>query len=240
MILLNLGCGTKTSPEVINMDWSIYLRIKQNGLLMALASLFIRGHRLQRLQELPANIKVHNLAKGIPYADNSVDAVYHSHFLEHLDRSLVDGFLQEVRRVLKPGGVHRIVVPDMVLLCQSYLEHANHCEKDPSKIPNHEEYIEEIIEQMVRRESYGSSRQSPLRRWIENRLLGDARKRGETHQWMYDRFNLGLLLEKNGYKSVKQCRFDQSSIPHWYDIGLDNGTHGDPYKPGSLYLEALK
>lgn len=37
MQILNLGCGTKVSddPAVVNIDWSIMLRIKRNPLLRA-------------------------------------------------------------------------------------------------------------------------------------------------------------------------------------------------------------
>jgi len=104
--LLNLGCGTKVSghPDVVNIDWSIYLRLKRNPVLRRLTPMVVKGERLRRFASLPDNILVHNLANGIPFPDESVDAVYHSHLLEHLDREVAGRFLREVRRVLKPGG----------------------------------------------------------------------------------------------------------------------------------------
>ena len=47
MIILNLGCGTKTSkkPGVVNVDWSIYLRLKQMKVLTPIIPLFVRGER---------------------------------------------------------------------------------------------------------------------------------------------------------------------------------------------------
>ena len=63
----------------------------------------------------------HDLRRGIPFPDGSVDAVYHSHVLEHIDRSAVPGCLAEIRRVLRIGGVHRIVVPDLELVVRNYL-----------------------------------------------------------------------------------------------------------------------
>ncbi len=47
---------------------------------------------------------------AMPYPDNTFDAVILSEILEHLDRD-VDG-LKEVYRVLKPGGVVAITVPN--------------------------------------------------------------------------------------------------------------------------------
>ena len=73
------------------------------------------------LVDHPGVIK-HDLTKPLPYADNSVDFAFSEHFLEHITRPQGLKFLLEVKRVLKPGGVFRIVVPDLKLLCQNYVK----------------------------------------------------------------------------------------------------------------------
>lgn len=186
---------------------------------------------------MPANILVHNLAKGIPFETESIDAVYHSHMLEHLDRDVAPGFLLEVKRVLKPGGIQRIVVPDLQLLCRRYLSHLESCDRDSQEIPKHDGYVSAIIEQCVRKEGTGSTLQPPLRRMVENAMRGDARRRGETHQWMYDRVNLSAVLTELGYKNPRQQDYRTSLITNWNDIGLDLDAQGNEYKPGSLYME---
>jgi hypothetical protein len=128
----------------------------------------------------------------------------------------------------------------MERLCADYLAHLRMCDSDREAIPRHDQYIAEIIEQMVRREPFGTSQQSPLRRAVERMLLGDARKRGETHQWMYDRISLPNLLEEAGYRDVTVERYDTSRIPDWNRHGLDRKAEGGEYKPGSLYVEAAK
>lgn len=67
-------------------------------------------------------VVVHDLKKGIPAPAASVDAVYHSHVLEHIDRDAVPGFFADIARVLRPGGVHRIVVPDLERYAHEYLD----------------------------------------------------------------------------------------------------------------------
>jgi len=242
MKVLNVGCGTKTSdhPSVINIDWSIYLRLKKIKLVTIFAPYFLSGERLERFNNLRENIKVSDLSKGIPYPDQSVDVVYHSHLLEHLDRGVAEEFLLEVKRVLKPGGVHRIVVPDLEFLCKEYLEHLNLCESDEAEALRHDDYIDGLLEQSVRRESSGSSKQARARRFIENFLLGDARKRGETHQWMYDRVSLASKLVLAGYQNVTVQSFDESYIQDWSVYGLDLNSKGEQYVPNSLYVEAIK
>lgn len=54
---------------------------------------------------------------------DTVDLIYTCHVLEHFRRKDVGRVLKEWLRVLKPGGVMRISVPDFARLCEVYLEH---------------------------------------------------------------------------------------------------------------------
>lgn len=60
----------------------------------------------------PLDIKDGVDAGKLPYANESVDEVYASHVLEHIPHARTALVLQEWRRVLKPGGVLRVAVPD--------------------------------------------------------------------------------------------------------------------------------
>jgi SAM-dependent methyltransferase len=242
MQVLNLGCGTKVSnePSVVNIDWSIMLRIKRNPLLRAAVPILLKGDRLKQFQMLGNNILVHDLSKGIPFADGSVEAVYHSHTLEHLDRDVVPGVFAEIRRVLKVGGIQRIVVPDLELLGRAYVASLDACASGSGDIREHDVRVASILEQCVRKEASGTSQQPPLRRRLENFLLGDARARGHTHQWMWDRFNLKAALEAAGFGGVTVQSHQTSGIPDWHRYGLDLDARGGEYKAGSLYVEARK
>jgi hypothetical protein len=77
----------------------------------------------------------HDLSKGIPFESDSVDAVCHSHVLEHLDRPVAGAFLKETLRVLKPGGIYRIVVPDFEFLCREDVMHFDRRQCEPWKLP---------------------------------------------------------------------------------------------------------
>jgi SAM-dependent methyltransferase len=240
--VVNLGCGHKVSahPSVLNIDWSIYLRIRESRLLTLLSPLLLSSKQKERFDQLPLNIMAHDLGKGIPLPDNSADVIFHSNMMEHLDRSVAENFLLEALRVLKPGGIHRIVVPDFEKACANYLAHIAACDSNPNECARHEDYIARIIEQSVRREAAGTRLQRPVRRFIENVLLGDARRRGETHQWMYDRISLVELLQRLGYKNVSLKSYDTSDISSWAQYVLDTNADGSEYAPGSLYIEASK
>ncbi|MDS3859436.1 glycosyltransferase [Thermosynechococcaceae cyanobacterium BACA0444] len=94
MNFLNLGCGYNFHPDWINIDF---------------------------ISTGPGVI-AHDLKLGIPFADASFDLVYHSHVLEHFPKALADNFLKECYRVLRPGGVIRVVVPDLEQIARQYLK----------------------------------------------------------------------------------------------------------------------
>lgn len=60
--------------------------------------------------------------KELPYIDNSADLIYASHVLEYFDREEAEIVLKEWMRVLKPGGVLRLAVPDFQAMTKLYLE----------------------------------------------------------------------------------------------------------------------
>lgn len=93
---------------------------------------------------------------------------------------------------------------------------------------------------MVRREGAGTAKQPPWRRRIENLVLGDARRKAETHQWMWDRVTLTAVLEESGFTDIEVLDHRTSRIPEWAEISLDTLTDGSPYKPHSLYVEGVK
>ena len=55
------------------------------------------------------------------FADASIDNVYASHVLEHVNQSEVLPVLRGVQRVLTNGGKFLISVPDLDVLCQLFI-----------------------------------------------------------------------------------------------------------------------
>jgi len=92
--LLNFGCGSMTHPEWTNVDMA---------------------------PTLPWVI-AHDIRRPFPFAVESYDAVYGSHVLEHIDPELVGSILGECFRILKPGGVLRVAVPDLEIIARTYLQ----------------------------------------------------------------------------------------------------------------------
>jgi predicted SAM-dependent methyltransferase len=62
-----------------------------------------------------------DLRAPLPFPDDSVDAIYSQHFLEHLDHAAGLHLLGECARVLKPGGWMRVSTPDLEGHARAYL-----------------------------------------------------------------------------------------------------------------------
>lgn len=52
----------------------------------------------------------------LPYEPNSVNNIYCSHVIEHIEEQFVQRFIKESQRVLQPGGTLRLVCPDAAFL----------------------------------------------------------------------------------------------------------------------------
>lgn len=59
----------------------------------------------------------------LPIPDNSLEAVYSSHFFEHVDDATSRNLFAESYRVLKTDGIFRIVVPNFAIFIQKYKDY---------------------------------------------------------------------------------------------------------------------
>jgi predicted SAM-dependent methyltransferase len=132
----------------------------------------------------PAEIGVRSidLSQPLPFPEASYEVCYMSHVLEHLPRERVPKLLVEVFRALRPGGVLRVVVPDLEMIVRLYLSELDRAAGgDKEASLRHEWMTLELIDQMTRTFSGGfmgrtlSSRPLPHREFIEKRIGWEGR-----------------------------------------------------------------
>lgn len=240
--LANLGCGTTTAEGWTNIDFSWYAWLANHpAVARILHDLSVLSEtRYERLRSMEGVVVHWDLREGIPYADETFDAIYNSHLLEHIPRTEAVPFLRECRRVLKSEGVIRVVVPDLKILVEQYLNTIRGLDEGHVTAASHEAAIEAMFEQMVRTKPAGTKEQSGWVQTLETWFRGDADDVGETHKWMYDRWSLARCLQEAGFESTQATGPSKSDIPHWDDFQLDMTDEGEPRKPESLYIEARK
>ena len=91
---LNWGCGDHPEPGWINSD----------------------------IKELPGIDITCDIRDGLPLEDDSLDYIVSIHALPEVPFGDLTSVLTELRRVLKPGGVLRLVLPDLDKGIRAYLE----------------------------------------------------------------------------------------------------------------------
>ncbi|MCF8144163.1 MAG: glycosyltransferase [Deltaproteobacteria bacterium] len=132
---LNLGCGSRFHAAWTNVDF----------------------------KALSRNVMQYDLLQGIPFPDGVFDAVYHSHLLEHLPKDHADEFLKECFRVIKPGGILRVVVPDLEAIAALYVSLLNEAARGDKVAQERYDWIMlEMLDQMVRNVSGGE-----MQRYLE-------------------------------------------------------------------------
>ncbi len=126
--MLNLGCGSSYHPDWINMD-------------------FIHAD---------PDVIAHDLRNPLPLEKSSCDVIYTSHVLEHLSRQEAQTFLVECNRVLRPGGVLRIAVPDLETIARLYIRYLDAAAAgDAQAAARHEWMTIELLDQLTRERSGG-------------------------------------------------------------------------------------
>jgi hypothetical protein len=125
-----------------------------------------------------------DICRGLPFASTSFDVVYHSHVLEHLTRPEAQSLMRECWRVLRPGGLIRVVVPDLEKIATDYLVALREVERVEDGEARHRyEWIQlELLDQAVRERSGGemmaylSQDPLPAQAWILDRCGSDVRQ----------------------------------------------------------------
>jgi len=199
----------------------------------------------------------HDLMSGkpLPISSDSVSIVYCSHVIEHLRDEYVRFLFSEVMRVLKIGGIFRLVAPDMSLFYDAYLrgdetlfqsglplydcrsleqklllQFASSlvCSSPADKQPKYsDEEIRTLLSVKSREDFFEFfSKQVSLERQKQNPA--------EHINWFTPQ-KTKAMLDASGFSQVYPSARGQSHLPvlrntHWFD----------PYGDHSLYFECVK
>jgi predicted SAM-dependent methyltransferase len=162
---LHWGCGEWATPGWINSD------IKQAGGV-----------------DIVADIR-----DGLPLESESIDYAVSVHALPEIPFTELVPTLVELRRVLKPGGVLRLALPDLDKGIDAYHRKDSKYFKVPDE--DAQSVGAKFVTQMV---WYGYSRSLFTHEFIEEQL------------------------EKAGFSRVEHCTFQQTASPYPEIVALDN------------------
>lgn len=181
-VKINIGCGLSGIPGWHNIDNSPTIPLSRIPF----------ARRFLKLPDWPRDVRRYDVRKGLPYSDASVQYIYSSHTFEHFtwDESLV--IARECFRVLVPGGILRIVVPDLAICVREYTS-------DRDALASHH----------------------LLNRLSLRHTLHDALHPGSNHSQMFDARSLTHLLQLAGFSNPEVCEFQKSAMPEVVQLDLE-------------------
>jgi SAM-dependent methyltransferase len=207
MLKLNVGCGPNGQFEgFINIDNSKavllakFPKIKKLLFQMRLIS-------QEKLEHDWTGVRWMDASRRLPYATESVDKIYCSHFIEHIPPDKGNNILKECYRVLKKGGIIRLVVPDLLWYAERYVRETRRIQRDsilPDDRTAHDNFLETVYGAYLSKERYGAK-----------------------HCYMYDLPTLIFILKKIGFKKIRKCHYkegEDEELPK-YDTRSEDSLH---------------
>ena len=207
---IQYGCGNSNPIQWVNYDSSPTLIIQQFFFFCFLLKPFLNS-------AFPKNIKYGDIVKGLKISENSCDGIYCSHVLEHLSYNDLLKSLYNTHKYLKPGGIFRMVLPDMEFLCKQYIYELE--KKDSQGCVK----LMEISGLGIKDRNRG------IKDVLIN-MLGNS-----NHQWMWDYCSLSHLLKEVGFSKVRKSKFNDSEDEMFIYVEEKNRFNKDCFS-----IEAIK
>lgn len=153
---LNVGCGENVRHDFINLDY-----------------------------QWRPNIQLcWDITKGLPLPDNSIKGIFSEHCLEHIAYFQCCRVLKEFYRILRPGGVVRIIVPDAELYLDLYQKGK---QGESVEFPN--------------------LNQQDLQNRFTPMMVVNSVFRDHGHLFAYDARTLEVMLSKVGFDDIREESF---------------------------------
>jgi len=185
LVCVQYGCGFSAPDNWINYDSSPTLRFEK---LPFIRHLYVRQSTVKK-GLFPRNILYGDIIKGLPLEKNSVDRLYCSHVLEHLSYKDCLTALENSYYYLKPGGIFRLVLPDLSEVIQSYLN-------DNSVDASHHLMKSSYLGKETRPRTFKQF----IFEWFSN----------AGHLWLWDEKAMNKALVECGFSSVKRAFFEDN------------------------------
>jgi len=183
-IKLNLGCASRLLDGYLNVDMDSVEEIKKRypNLVINENNPFLQCDVL-----------------NLPFEDSSVGEIRADAIIEHMSFLEEPKFFHEVTRVLKPGGVLNISVPDFEHMVREWLN-----AEDDWK-----DFFRNDDEAIAQEHWFGQYSYSYKSRWgyITAGIFGPQNGEGQYHKNAYTQAKLTAIYNKLGYENINISRF---------------------------------
>jgi len=183
------GCGWSSPEAWLNFDCSPNLRFERLPLVGRLYT--------KNAKRFPDNVRFGDIVQGLPIPPASCSGVYCSHVLEHLALDDFHVALEHMFQYLKPGGVFRLVLPDLEQLARDYL-----ADSDAS-----------AASRFMKASWLGKKQRARGLRGLVAGWLGNS-----THLWMWDEKAMAKQLADHGFRDIRRAFFGDAEDKMFDDV----------------------
>jgi predicted SAM-dependent methyltransferase len=150
-----------------------------------------------------------------PFEDRSFEWAHSEHFIEHLELDEVIGWLTDLRRLLKPGGIVRLSTPDLRRYIEGYLDRGNG-------------FFEEHRSRLSGMRPFRENGVPDRPGWMVNQIFYRW-----GHRWIFDFEEIRFAAEQAGFDpaGVTQRSFGEGSVAEV--AAMDIASRDDE----SIYVE---
>ena len=205
--------GASPVKGAVNVDNSPSVFLGHHKIICAVLSSL--GLLSEKNKKFISIVREHNIIQGnaqaLPFSEGSVDVLYTCHMAEHLYEEEFIKFLAEAERVLKPGGILRIAVPDLAVLVNTYNQDGDADEFCKSLHLSHYPKISGL-------------------QWLNLLVFGDRSK----HKWGYAARSMTRFIEEHTNLKVTELKAGETTI------NFPTGINYREREEESLYVECVK
>ena len=203
-LLVNIGAGLSCGKSWLNFDASPTLRISKIPVLGKLIGITLR------FPHWPDATRYGNIVKGLPVQHGLCRLIFSSHVFEHLSLSDFETAISNVYAYLQPGGVFRIIVPDLEAYARNYLK----------QLEEGNDRSTAAID-FMKAANLGCEKTRAI---LKSRLAESLAN--SRHQWLWDRYSLIKKLEEHKFTNIKLCRYAEWSDQRFAEVE-DRARHQD-------------
>ena len=206
---INLGCGVDNPKDYLGIDGGLMIMLRSfpsivNKVLFRYFNMAEHYTFDQYFSKMRSSRVIHHeLKHGIPLDDDSVSAVFSSHFVEHLAKTQAIKLMRECYRALRPEGIIRICVPS----------------------------LEVEVEEMQRAiEHYRVGDVEQIQKYVTWESVGFNNEYA-NHRHMYDFGEMERLLTSVGFIGVSRKAYKVGDIPGVEVLDTREGLFVEDRKP---------
>ena len=188
-VYVQYGCGLSAPMGWRSFDASPTLRFER---LPVIGQFYTKNDI-----RFPKNVEYGDIVKGLPIEINSCKGVYCSHILEHLSLNDFRIALKNTYKILKPGGLFRLVLPDLE---HSIKQYSNNNSSDAAFL-----FMQNTL---LGYEYRPKGFKAIIALWFGN----------SQHFWMWDYKAILSELSNAGFKNVKRAYYNSSEDPYFNGV----------------------